>query len=222
MQEILVELKKIQEKQDGSTNGASGTVQPKKKGQRLKIVEVDGESDEEPDQAVRIDSLSDGQFVETDTIGDVHNLDKNGSSKETTGVHAQNNTSDKPHREIASVSSGSLFTEPKNDISCSEPLRTNVKTIAESSSNENIATHLKHNKGAESLQKSNNTVSDPQPVQPLDSKPTNRTPELPLPGLAVKAKDAGTSLFKMGRYAEALEKYSAAIDILWKGECIVI
>ena len=39
-----------------------------------------------------------------------------------------------------------------------------------------------------------------------------------LPGLVLKAQDEGTRLFKLGRYAEAAEQFTQAIDILQKGK----
>lgn len=38
-----------------------------------------------------------------------------------------------------------------------------------------------------------------------------------LPGFVVKAKDEASELYALGRYAEAMEKYSEVIDILSKG-----
>ncbi|KAJ7352830.1 Sperm associated antigen 1 [Desmophyllum pertusum] len=39
-----------------------------------------------------------------------------------------------------------------------------------------------------------------------------------LPGLVLKAQDEGKRLFKLGRYAEAAEEFTQAIDILQKGK----
>ena len=50
------------------------------------------------------------------------------------------------------------------------------------------------------------------------SKAAAADQQLQLPGLVEKAKDEATRLFKLGRYAEAAEKYTEAIDILGKGE----
>ena len=44
-----------------------------------------------------------------------------------------------------------------------------------------------------------------------------------LPGLVIGAQDEGTRLFKLGRYAEAAEQFTKAIDILEKGNpCVAL
>ena len=42
-------------------------------------------------------------------------------------------------------------------------------------------------------------------------------PEPELPALVLKAQKEGTKMFKLGRYAEAAEQFTQAIDILQKG-----
>ena len=41
--------------------------------------------------------------------------------------------------------------------------------------------------------------------------------ELDLPGLVLKVQEEGTQLFKLGRYTEAAEQFTQAVDILQKG-----
>lgn len=43
-------------------------------------------------------------------------------------------------------------------------------------------------------------------------------PEPELPALVLKAQKEGLKLFKLGRYAEAAEQFTQAIDILQKGK----
>lgn len=50
-------------------------------------------------------------------------------------------------------------------------------------------------------------------------------PEPELPALVLKAQKDGSEMFKLGRYAEAAEQFTQAIDILQKGnkgKCNVI
>lgn len=50
-------------------------------------------------------------------------------------------------------------------------------------------------------------------------------PEPELPALVLKAQEDGSKMFKLGRYAEAAEQFTQAIDILQKGnkgKCNVI
>ena len=59
--------------------------------------------------------------------------------------------------------------------------------------------------------RSNDSTADSESEKLKEEK----QPELP--GLVIKAQNEGTHLFKLGRYAEAAEQYTQAIDILQKG-----
>lgn len=52
-------------------------------------------------------------------------------------------------------------------------------------------------------------------IPTVDTPQVEKQPELP--GLVLKAQNEGTQLFKLGRFAEAAEQYTKAIDILEKG-----
>lgn len=62
---------------------------------------------------------------------------------------------------------------------------------------------------------SNNRTKESENFQPVEKPQVEKLPELP--GLVRKAQDEGTQLFKLGRYAEAAEQFTQAIDILQKG-----
>ena len=62
---------------------------------------------------------------------------------------------------------------------------------------------------------SNYRTKESEKIQPVEKPQVENLPELP--GLVKKAQAEGTQLFKLGRYAEAVEQFTQAIDILQKG-----
>lgn len=224
-QEILDEIKKLQELQNKDTSDNSGANQPKKKGQRMKIVEVDGDEEEMP---IEPNNVLNGKDMDTETVYRPPNLDKNtaSSSIETNNLHIQSNSTVEPDTEACiNGSVAPPASETNLNLTASIPLRTNVKTIAETSSNKNETAEKNPDRVenpdieiTDGSKKGGSATRDTRPSPKPENTQTCETTELPLPGLAEKAKDEGLVLFKKGRFAEALEKYSKAIDILWKGK----
>ena len=62
---------------------------------------------------------------------------------------------------------------------------------------------------------SNDRTKESENFQPIEKPQVENLPELP--GLVKKAQDEGTRMFKLGRFAEASEQFTQAIDILQKG-----
>ena len=59
-------------------------------------------------------------------------------------------------------------------------------------------------------------TTDSDNLQPADKPLVEKQPQLP--GLVLKAQKEGTRLFKLGRYAEAAEQFTQAVDILQKSK----
>ena len=210
----------MQKTQNGDTSNASATNKPKKKGQRLKIVEVDGEDEEDQMTQAETNGLLNEKLIKAGTINGVHDFTKDttDSSRKTAELQMQNNSSVEFSGKEVNSNVTSLAAKTKDNLASLVSLRVSVKTNTEMSSN-NIETKDTDRLDSDLMngsQKTDNNTGDTKPSPNLES--SHAPTELSLPGLAVKAKDEGIALFRKGRFAEALEKYSTAIDILWKGQ----
>ncbi|KAK3708845.1 hypothetical protein QZH41_005119 [Actinostola sp. cb2023] len=160
----------------------------KRKGKRLKIIEV--ENDEEPAVV--------GEEKEIEK-----NIDENGSSShESTDGNC-----------LSSSTNGSSPTERSN-LSTSD---TSEETKTETPVGSDTDTVITPTKSDDSEAQTSNGVVEKGRTEISASQPVNSSPPLvELPGIVLKAKDEGTSLYKLGRYAEATEKFTMAIEILEK------
>ena len=165
---------------NAATAHVNGDTHPKRKGKRLKIIEV--ENDEEPAVV--------GEEKEIE-----QNLDENGSSShESTDGNC-----------LSSSTNGSN-SETNEETKTETPIGSDTDTV------------ITPTKSDDSEAQTSNGVVEKGRTEVSASQPVNSSPPLvELPGIVLKAKEEGTSLYKLGRYAEATEKFTMAIEILEKG-----
>ncbi|XP_048590640.1 sperm-associated antigen 1 isoform X2 [Nematostella vectensis] len=156
-------------------------------GQRLKIVEVDEEEDDEEET-----EAADEEKIKT--VNGLNGVERPAEKPMTNGVI-------EGALAKSGAENGLEFTSQNNRAK--KDLGANIASLDTSS----IAAPLSVNQ--------NNQVAEKPPME-VASQPAPPSPPRDLPNLAVRAKDEGMRLYKIGRYAEAVEKYSQAIDVLWK------
>ena len=98
----------------------------------------------------------------------------------------------------------------------------NSENEMETSQNLNATSHISEtsNKPSNNMDQQteaiDRTVETDNNLQSAEKSPLKKPPELP--GLVLKGQSEGKRLFKLGRYAEAAEQFTQAIDILQKGK----
>lgn len=176
----------------------------------MKIIEVENEEstaikEEKPTEKSNQNGSSDS------TDGNRLSLSKSNeknSKVQSSGANERGNENSRSKNENenpgSEIKSGISKPGNVNETSASEKVTENLANIEKSSSLQNEF------KGKE---ESSTAVAENH----KEIVQVTPAPVVELPGVVVKIKDEGTSLYKLGRYAEASEKFSTAIEILEKG-----
>ena len=171
-------------------NTEEKTSKDEKKGQRIRIIDIDGDT-----ETGDTESSQSTEFGEEAQIG---------AGLETPRITTKDNSSECQQTDY-------IIPTLETDNHSISQTDTCANEASNNSGNANQTEAVPLNESREdnsvSHQKADNTGVRERTTQQLE-----------LPGLVVKAKDDATMLYKLGRYAEAMEKYSEAIDVLWKGE----
>lgn len=176
---------------EGMVEGRDGEPTPKgpRKGRRLKIVEVEGEEGAGSTEELKTET----KLVRT-------------ADEAATGAEAGENkrkNAEESVKESRQPSENASLSECKprggegSDATAERTLPAAEDAEGASEQTEGAAKSSKNLSGSGSRVK-----AVPQPE---------------LPGFVVKAKDEASELYTLGRYAEAMEKYSEIIDVLSKG-----
>ena len=210
---LIEEVESLEEKKKEETNVEENKVtNEKKKGRRMKIIEVDNMEDSEI-----LDKSSENQQEEKLTNG--HSTASGQSMESKTQNDAEYVENENP-----SDASGSIIADEVDKEAVSEKQslvsekRTKEMDIVTESADEPVAVSAMKAEEeinvvveSKAMKEGDDEIinSEPPPILPNPSPPI-----VPLPDDVLSLKDKGNAMYKAGKYADAKKKYTDAISRL--------